>query len=173
LGAGPFASNYFGLLMVCGKTRCTPTGEGGNIFAGPITLNVRETSGPWLSAPSGLWHAKGWVRGTWTLALYGDSPSGLCGLVPTLGNQPLSGSSSTRNPSAWHQCAAAPVSDSVVTQGYAQGANTLRIGAWDAAGESVDYTRTIDVDNQQPSISLSGPAPAPPTPGTQNATGAA
>ena len=136
-------------------------------------LSVRETSGPRLVAPSGLWQSKGWLRGTWNLAFWGDSASGLCGLVACFGDLPLPGTTSPRDPSTWHQCAAGPVDDSVVTEGYAQGPNQLRIGAWDAAGQTVDYTRTIDVDNEQPNVSLSGPSDAASTAGTQYVTATA
>ena len=65
------------------------------------------------------------------------------------------------------------MSDSVATEAYPQGPNTLRIGAWDAAGELVGASRTIYVDNQQPTISLSGPTDAPSTAGTQYVTATA
>ncbi|MGI8505684.1 MAG: hypothetical protein ACR2MK_02565, partial [Solirubrobacteraceae bacterium] len=73
----------------------------------------------------------------------------------------------------WHQCRAGPVNDTVVTQGYGQGASTLHIGAWDAAGETVDYRKAIYIDNQQPSVTLSGPTDAPSTAGTQYVTATA
>jgi hypothetical protein len=170
---GPFSSGEFGVLMVCGKPTCTPNGPAGVIQVAPIVLSVHETSGPVLSSPRGLWLAKGWVRGTWNLEFWGDSPSGLCGLVANFGDLPLPGTTSTRDPSTWQQCAAGPVVDSVVTEGYAQGPNQLRIGAWDAAGEQVNYTRTVDVDNQQPSVALAGPTDAASTAGTQYVTATA
>jgi hypothetical protein len=170
---GPFSSGEFGVLMVCGKPTCTPNGPAGVIQVAPIALSVHETSGPVLSSPRGLWLAKGWVRGTWNLEFWGDSPSGLCGLVANFGDLPLPGTTSTRDPSTWQQCAAGPVVDSVVTEGYAQGPNQLRIGAWDAAGEQINYTRTVDVDNQQPSVALAGPTDAASTAGAQYVTAAA
>ncbi|MGH2870066.1 MAG: hypothetical protein ACRDNK_21160, partial [Solirubrobacteraceae bacterium] len=173
ISLGPFASNTFGWLLVCGRSTCKRTLGNGDIYVGQIALAVRETSGPSLSSPSGLWQANGWVRDGWTLAFSGDSPSGLCGLVASFGGSGLPGSSSSRDPSAWHQCAAGPVSDSVVTQGYAQGANTLHIGAWDAAGETVDYTKTVYVDNSSPSVALSGASDAPSSAGTQHVTATA
>ncbi|MGI8428222.1 MAG: hypothetical protein ACR2OB_02725 [Solirubrobacteraceae bacterium] len=170
---GPFGSSYLGFLLVCGKRTCTNLAGPGDIYVLQMTLAVRETSGPWLSSPNGLWQANGWVRGDWTLAFRGDSPSGLCGLVADLGGQALPGTSSPRDPSTWHQCGAGPVSDTVVTQGYGQGAETLHIGAWDAAGQTVNDTKTVYVDNQQPEVALSGPADAPTTAGTQYVTATA
>ena len=43
----------------------------------------------------------------------------------------------------------------------------LTITGLDAAGVPVNYTKTIRIDNQQPTISLSGPADAPSTAGPQ------
>ena len=173
ISLGPFSTDYFGWLLVCGKARCRNVDGPGDIYVNQIALAVRETSGPWLNSPSGLWQANGWVRGTWNLEFWGDSPSGLCGLVASLGGSGLPGSSSSRDPSTWHQCAAGPVSDSILTQAYPQGANTLDLDAWDAAGETVDYTKTVDVDNSTPSVALSGPSDAPTSAGTQDVTATA
>ena len=61
----------------------------------------------------------------------------------------------------------------MVTAGYAQGPNQLKISAWDAAGAITGATRTIDVDNQQPTVTLSGPKSAASTAGTQYVTATA
>ena len=122
---------------------------------------------------SGLWQASGWVRGTWPLGFSGDSPSGLCAMYATLGGQSLPGSSSSQSPWMWHQCDAPAASDSVVTEGYGQGAKTLALSASDAAGNTVGYSKTVYIDNQQPTISLSGPSQAAATAGTQYVTATA
>ncbi len=168
---GPMSSSYFGFLLVCGRSICS--GAPGDISVTGIVLDAHETIGPSLSAPTGLWQAKGWVRGTWTLAFSGDSPSGLCSTSASLGGQRLPGSTSLRDPSTWHQCAAGSVSDSVVTQGFGQGAKTLQLSAQDAAGQSVGYSKTVYIDNQQPTVALSGPTDAPSTAGTQHVTATA
>ena len=172
LWLGPMASNYFGFLLVCGKPGCSELDGLGRISVSEIVLGVHETIGPSMSA-SGLWQASGWVRGTWPLGFSGDSPSGLCAMYATLGGQSLPGSSSSQSPWMWHQCDAPAASDSVVTDGYGQGAKTLALSATDAAGNSVSYSRTIYVDNQQPTISLSGPSQAAATAGTQYVTATA
>ncbi|MGI8506177.1 MAG: hypothetical protein ACR2MK_05115, partial [Solirubrobacteraceae bacterium] len=115
---GPFTSSYFGILLVCVRSTCKVSAGNGDIYVTQITLAVHETVAPSLSAPDGLWQANGWVRGTWTLHFSGDSPSGLCGLVADVGGHALPGSSSSEDPSTWHQCRAGPVNDTVVTQGY-------------------------------------------------------
>ena len=169
---GPMASNYFGFLIVCGKPGCSELDGLGRISATEIVLGVHETVGPAMSA-SGLWQATGWVRGTWPLGFSGDSPSGLCAMYATLGGQSLPGSSSSQSPWMWHQCDAPAASDSVVTDGYGQGAKTLALSASDAAGDTVGYSKTVYVDNQQPTISLSGPSQAASTAGTQYVTATA
>ena len=56
------------------------------------------------------------------------------------------------------------------TSQYGNGAMPLTLGAWDAAGLTVNYTKTIHIDNSQPTVSLSGPTNAPSTAGTQFVT---
>ena len=143
-----------------------------SISVSEIVLAVHETVGPSMSA-SGLWQATGWVRGTWPLGFSGDSPSGLCAMYASLDGQSLPGSSSSQSPWMWHQCDAPAASDSVVTEGYGQGPKTLALSASDAAGNTVGYSKTVYVDNQQPTISLSGPADAASTAGTQYVTATA
>ena len=58
-----------------------------------LELNMKETSGPYLTAPDGLWASSGWIRGTWPLHYHGDSPSGLCTLNATLNGQSIPGAS--------------------------------------------------------------------------------
>ncbi len=113
----------------------------------------------------------GWVRGDWPVHFYGDSPSGLCALSASLNGQPLPGwSASTRNATVWHQCSAAPYSQTVHTWDFGQGAVPLTIRATDAAGVSTSdsvYSRTVRIDNSQPVVSLSGPTDAYATAGPQ------
>jgi hypothetical protein len=138
-----------------------------------LELNVQETTGPTVVAPDGLWQAGGWIRGSWPLHFYGDSPSGLCYLTASLNGQSLPGSSSSKDPTLWHQCAAPAVDESVDTTQYGNGAMPLVIGASDAAEVPVLHSEAINVDNEQPTVSLSGPTDAPSTAGTQYITATA
>lgn len=162
----------FGFQLVCGQSTCNGS-DPANILVGGVVLTVHETTPPTLSAPSGLWDATGWIRGKWLLAFSGDSPSGMCSLTASLAGQSLAGSSSTPVSWQWHQCAAAPVTDPVDTASYPNGADALALGGTDAAGLPASATRTIDVDNQQPTISLTGPTVASSTTGTQYVTATA
>ncbi|HEY5429574.1 MAG TPA: hypothetical protein VIK04_10695 [Solirubrobacteraceae bacterium] len=160
-----------GINLVCGKPSCN--GYGANIDIAGVLLTVGETAGPTLTSPAGFWQATGWIRGRWTLAFSGDSPSGMCSLTASLAGQTLPGSSSPVNSATWHQCAAAAVTDPVDTSSYPSGADTLQIGGADAAGVPASVSKTIDIDNQQPTVSLNGPADAPSTAGTQDVTATA
>src|SRR5450755_747492 len=163
-------SSYFGIQLVCGKGTCKAPAL---LTVGAFSLYVRETSGPGFSAPSGLWQTTGWSRGTWSFVVSGDSPSGLCSLSGTLNGQLINTSTSGQDVSTWHQCAAPPISQSVDTTRYGQGALPLTISASDAAGVPASVTKTAYVDNSTPTISLSGPVDAPSTAGTQYVTGTA
>ena len=126
-----------------------------------------------MSAGTGLWQSVGWIRGNWPLQFTGDSPSGMCSLGAQLAGQALPGSSASPDQTQWHQCSAAPVDDPVYTSNYPQGQDTLVIGGTDAAGNTVSLPKTLDIDNQTPTVSLSGPTDAPSTAGTQYVTASA
>jgi hypothetical protein len=171
MSLGPFNSSDFGWLLACVASTCT---DQANIHVFDIQLAVRETTAPTLAiSPHGIWQAPGWVRGQWPLSFWGSSPSGLCGLNADFGINQLPGSISARDTSRWQQCLALPVSDEIVTNDYPPGANTLYVSGWDAAGETVSQTKTVYVDNQVPSVSLSGPTDASSTAGTQYVTATA
>jgi hypothetical protein len=172
-GAGSwsgFASPYFGFQIICGATSCQPE-QNAVLHVYAVSLSVRETTGPSLSAPDGLWQTTGWVRGQWPLNFSGSSPSGMCGLNGTIDQVPIPNpTSSAQDVAAWQQCAAPPVSTNINTASYGQGPMPLYIAGYDAAGETVGYTKTIYVDNSTPTLSLSGPTDAASTAGTQYVT---
>ncbi len=175
-GAGSwsgFVSPYFGFQLVCGATPCGKTHIAEMQINGTINLSVRETVGPSLVAPNGLWQTTGWVRGQWPLNFSGSSPSGMCGLNGTLNQIPITGTTSARDVATWQQCAAPAVSDTINTAAYGEGPMPLYIAGYDAAGEITQYTKTIYVDNSTPTLSLSGPSDAPSTAGTQYVTASA
>ena len=169
-----FASPYFGYQITCEANPCDALTTSGGLVLAPLALTVRETSGPVLSAPNGLWQAAGWVRGQWPLNFAGDSPSGVCALSGTFDGIAVSGTSSpTRNLATWHQCSAPAVSTTINTAAYSQGPVPLVISATDAAGNIAEDSKTINVDNSVPTLSLSGPIDAPSTAGTQFVTATA
>jgi hypothetical protein len=168
-----FVSPYFGFQLVCGVTPCGKTHAAELQINGTVNFSVRETVGPSLSAPNGLWQTTGWIRGQWPLNFSGSSPSGMCGLNGSVNQVPITGSTSVRNVATWHQCSAPAVSDVISTAAYGSGAMPLYIAGYDAAGEIAQYSKTIYVDNSTPTLSLSGPTDAATTAGTQYVTASA
>ena len=123
-------------------------------------------------APYGLWQTAGWVRDRWQLPVYGDSPSGVCSLSASINGQAVTlgpGAAVGRNSSMWHKCAGAIASPTVQTADFGQGAMPMVIEGCDAAGVCTGgaYTKTIQVDNSHPWVSLQSPGDAPVTAGTQ------
>ena len=163
-GFGPFFSSYFGFQLVCGVSKCTQPAQ---LDIGAISLYVRETSGPSLVAPTGLWPTSGWVRGTWPVFAWGNSPSGLCSLSASLNGELINTTTSARDVSSWHQCAAPPISQAVDTSRYGQGAVPLTLTTGDAAGVPASVSKTVYIDNSTPTVSLAGPVEASSTAGTQ------
>jgi hypothetical protein len=169
---GNFSSPYFGFQLVCGANPC-PKAYKSDISVGEVVLDVRETVNPSISAPDGLWQAKSWVHGTWTLAYSGDSPSGVCSLNADFNGQEIAGTGSLPTKTTWHQCSAPPVSSTIDVDKYGQGALTLSLVATDAAGNNAAALEPIDVDSSTPTLTLSGATDAPSTAGTQYVTATA
>jgi hypothetical protein len=160
-----FPSSEFGFQMVCGASSCPNDGQ--SFYIGSIQLGVGETQGPSITA-GGLWNQSGWVSGAWPITVGGDSPSGVCSLSATINGIPAAGISAAYPPNqtVWHQCAGG-LAGTLNTALVPNGADTLSVADGDAAGLSNAATETIDVDNQTPTVSLSGPATALSTAGTQ------
>lgn len=166
-------SKYFGFQLVCGKTLCDNSQNSGFIETSGINLDVAETVGPSLTSPSGLWQSSGWVRGSWPFGLSADSPSGVCSLAASLNGQPIAQTQSNADPSVWHQCSAAPINIPVNTVGFGQGGLPLQISAADAAAQRAANSKTVYVDNEQPTVALTGLTDAPSTAGTEYVTATA
>jgi hypothetical protein len=166
----PTPSSYFGMQLVCGKPTCNAPAQ---LDLGTVSLYARETIGPTFAAPSGLWQAPGWARGTWPFFGWANSPSGVCSLSASLNGQLIDTTTSAQDVSSWHQCLAPPVNQPVDTSRYGQGALALTLSASDAAGAPASTTKTIHVDNSTPTMTLSGPVDAPSTAGTQYVTASA
>ena len=168
-----FASPYFGFQIACNAATC-PTGDTAVLDVYSAQLDVRETAPPSLNPGAGLSATQGWVRGQWPLSFSGSSPSGMCGLSANLNQIPVTGTvTAPRDPATWVQCSAPALSTNINTASYGQGPMPLYIAGYDAAGETTSQTKTIYVDNSTPTLSLSGPADAPSTAGTQYVTATA
>ena len=170
-----FNNQTVGWFIACGWSSCT---QAAGMNVGGVDLVVDESQGPWLVAPSGLWQASGWVRDRYQLVFYGDSPSGVCQLSASINGQSVTlgpNAAVALNHGTWHQCAGGSASTTIQTADYGQGPMPLTIEGCDAAGVCTGgaYTKTIQVDNSHPSVSLSSPGDAPVTAGTQYVTATA
>src|SRR5205085_11345021 len=98
------------------------------------------------------------------------------GTGAVLGGGVISGPSTAPNTDAWHQCPDPTWLQKIDTNasqgsgGLGEGSMTLTLVARNAAGVIASPQTTVHVDNQQPSIALSGPTDAPTTAGTQYVT---
>jgi hypothetical protein len=172
-GLGPIAlgsgSNDFGFQIVCGAASCPGGGPDAFLAIGDVTLSVAETQGPSVSA-TGLWSTPNWVRGTWPITVTGDSPSGICSLSASIAGDPATANGSMPpNQTVWHQCNGS-MGGTLNTALAANGTDALSISDTDAAGLSASVTENLKVDNQTPTVTLSGPATALSTAGTQDVT---
>jgi len=170
-----FNNRTVGWFISCGWSSCNRPAV---LDVGGVALTVNEDRGPTLTALGPLWYTPGWIRDKWTVAFVGDSPSGVCGLYASLNGQSLTlGPSSTvpRNTGTWHQCSGATANETIQTADYGAGPMPLTIGACDAAGACTGtaYTKTLEVDNSHPTISLSSPGDVPSTAGPQDVTATA
>jgi hypothetical protein len=163
-------SNHFGMQLICGRNRCTSAAD----FRVPaFSLYVRETGAPSFAAPIGLWQTRGWIRGRWQVFAWGNSPAGLCWLSATLDGQPISTTTSMRDVSTWHQCAAPPINQSLDTSRFGQRAVPLTLATVDAANVPARISKSVYIDNSTPIVALSGPTDVPSTAGTQYVTATA
>jgi hypothetical protein len=175
------SSRYLGWQAWCGRNHstCTPTGANGIVFAMTgITLEAQETSGPQLTADGGnnLYYQSAWVRGTFPANLSASDPSGVCAMKTTVNGTPVNTyADPIPDDSNWTQCPGGSLDATIDTTAYPNdtGAITLIYSATNAAGAASTATKTLNVDNQTPTISLAGPTDAPSTAGTQYVTATA
>ena len=167
-GASGFSSQYFGIQLVCSDSAGCD-GQGTQFSAmigssGSISLTVQESQAPGLIAAGSnnlfyqsnvwVWNAPG---DPWPATLQGSDPSGVCSLSVQVNGTPVGGSSSSPNGAVFQQCptpvtAAAPVDTTsfVPTSGQL----TLGLSAINAAQVQAQTSATINVDNVQPTVSI-------------------
>jgi hypothetical protein len=161
----PFASQYFGLQVVCSDTAGCD-GDGTQLGAeldtnGAVTVAVQENQAPGLTAGGLFNQTSGWVWSApsdpWPLSLSASDPSGICSLAAVVNNSTVSQISSTPNSSTWQQCPSPGSSSPAVdTSSYvpSSGQLSLNVSAENAAQITSSGSATINVDNVQPSVSI-------------------
>jgi hypothetical protein len=180
-------SRYLGFQATCSNgtkppgelnPRCAVSSGGTILDVTGIALEVQETSGPSLIAAgaNNLAYAPGWVRGVWPTTLVASDPSGVCEIQTAVNGTVLNSySDPTPDQSQWSQCPASQLGSSVDTSAYPNGQRTLSLAfeAQNAAGATSSSSKAFDVDNEPVNLTLSGPADAPTTAGTQYVTATA
>jgi hypothetical protein len=178
------SSGQFGFEVECAPSQGGSCGPAQNayLFVTDVQLTVAETVGPSLTAlgAGNLWYkgASEYVRGGgWPITYSASAPSGIDSMAASEAGQPVSDPTApapgcTPNHTVWQQCPGTQTwSPTISLSG--SGAQQLVLSATSAAGNTNPYTESIDVDNQQPTVSLSGPAEASSTAGTQYVTATA
>ncbi len=177
---GGLNSQSIGWFIACSRSSC----PGYNFLSvDELLLSADEERRPDI-APVGadnLWYQNGWVRGTWPAPIQADDPSGVCDARVYFGSlpAPFESQASSRNLQVWHQCPAQNVSASIDTsmsrgsQGMGVGTMPLTLAATNAANMTASPSKTVDVDNSAPTVSVSGPSDAPSAAGTQTVTATA
>ena len=147
-----------------------------------IRLEAQESTGPsLLAAPAtNLYYHSGWVRGVWPLTLYASDPSGVCTMATIIDGLTVSSwADPSPDHSAWTQCHGSALPGSLDTTKYADGHHSLSYAASNSAVVASTVTRTdasrnpVLIDNAPVGVSLSGPADALSTAGTQYVTATA
>jgi hypothetical protein len=168
------SSRYFGFQASCTFAGgCVPTGANGLVYAlTGVTLEAQETSGPSLLAvPSNnLYYQSGWVRGLFPVTIAASDPSGVCSLQAIVNGRTINAYvDQTPDTTRWSQCGGNSIGGTVDTTAYPNGQGTINLSysAVNAAGAVSSASRSINVDNETPTVSLSGPTDALLTAGTQ------
>jgi hypothetical protein len=180
------SSRYFGWQVSCNHavtggaySQCTANNSGQIVLeVSGVALEVQKTSGPNLGAVgTNLWNELGsWVRGVWGVGLGASDPSGVCTLAIKINGKVINSYVDwLPDTSNWSQCPGSQIPGSVDTTGYPNGAGAVSVefSASNAAGAVSDLSRSFNVDNQTPSVSLAGPTDALSTAGPQYVTATA
>lgn len=151
-----------------------------------IALGATETSSPDLRAVGGnnLYYQRGrWVRGAgWPISLQGADATGLCNMRAWLDGRLIQGPTAGVDQAVWDQCDPsgagqqwAGPSATISTNGFANGSSLALVYQGENAAQrwSSSPASTSYVDNAPVSLTLTGPADAPTTAGTQYVTATA
>lgn len=140
-----------------------------------IELVAQDDTAPSI-APVGstnIWNERGrWIRGTgWPASFTASDDSGICSMQAVVAGRGIQGpTDSARNTHSWTQCPTPQTMQLTVDSSqYPNGPLTLSFSAGDAASPAnvSSPSETVDVDNEAPTLRLSGPTDAPTTAGTQ------
>jgi hypothetical protein len=172
-----FHSQHFGWLVLCAvKPHCSFAAY---LQVQEVLLSAVETQSPSIVPLKALWTQSGWVRGTMPIGYAAADPSGVCSAKVVIGSQTIYGPTYPKQQDTWSQCPDqlwATSFDTRTAQGSdGLGEGTMGVGviATNAASNTGFVSKFIHVDNETPTVSLSGPTHASSTAGTQYITATA
>jgi hypothetical protein len=172
----PLNTSYWGFQLYCAASSCNNQGW---LQVPEVDLNATENQGPNLVAvgTNNLWYQSGnyvWnpTGNPWSIELYASDPSGVCSMQAALDSVRLNGPTAIADPNSFQQCpspvdwnaaeGAAVDTNEFIPPGTS-GAVGLELDATNAAGVTTNTSETIQVDNVQPTVSLSTPDDSNPT----------
>jgi hypothetical protein len=158
------------LKPTCGR----PSDASELLYVRGVQLTVQENTGPTITAlgANNLWYVgSAWVRGSWPISFSANDPSGVCVTAAIVNDQWIAGNTdSTPDTSQWQQCPQYGFSGQLDTTQYPNGPLKLTYVARNTPGVVSSPTETLQVDNDPVALSLSGPADAVTSAGTQYIT---
>jgi len=171
--------NAFGFNLACAGPSSCPA-DGAYIGMNQMVFDVQQTVAPVVIAlgSNNLWYkgASEYVRGSgWSVAYSATAPSGIESMAASEDGTAIT---SPQPPgcdpitTVWQQCPS-PQTWSPTVSLSGTGNQELVLGATSSTGNPGSPTETLQVDNIQPTISLSGPTQASGTAGTQYVTATA
>jgi hypothetical protein len=172
------SSRYWGFSVSCYQNPCyAPLHELVDVRG--IQLEGVDNTPPGVLAlgSNNIWYqGNRWIRGSWPASFAASDDSGICGMQAVIDGGLVPGPSASPNQGSWTQCPTPQTMNMTVdTSRYPDGSLSLGLSARDAAAPAnvSSPSETLQVDNQPVGLSLSGPADAPSTAGTQYVTATA
>jgi hypothetical protein len=172
-------SRWFGWQVTCSISSC---GQPLQILdVRGIDLVAEDSTPPSVLAldSNNIWYQGGrWIRGSgWPASFQASADAGICSMRANINGVAIQGPyDPTRNTHSWTQCPTPQTMGLTIdTTRYPNGALPLTLSASDAASPAnvSSPSETLRVDNAPVGLSLSGPANAPSTAGTQHVSATA
>jgi hypothetical protein len=163
-------SSYYGFRLYCYSSSCNNQGF---LDVPQIDLTATENQGPALTAvgSNNLWYQAGhyvWnpAGDPWSIALSGSDVSGVCNIWAYAAGTLIQGPTATPETDSFQQCPS-PVSSSASDNATVDtdqpvpvgtsGSFNLQLNATNAASVTSTVSESIEVDNVQPTVSMSTP----------------
>ena len=173
------SSHSFGFGVRCRRSRCVDAAHKLLEVFG-IELEAIDDTPPSLRVigSGNLWNqAHGWVRGLWPAFFQASAADGICEMQANVDGRAIPGPlDASPNRHSWTQCPDPQIMPlAIETDTYPNGPLSLQLSARDAATPAnvTSIGETLHVDNEPVSLTLSGPAQALSTRGTQYVIAAA